>query len=65
MYRVDNRNFVSKSGFFCFLSMSGFLRKGGGSRTRVIILSRDELNVLHLKVLSIIIFEGGVLCVEN
>jgi len=59
-------NFVpNSSGFFCFWSMVGFPGKGGGSKTRVIILNKDGLNVMQLKLLSIIIFEGGVLCLEN
>jgi len=40
-------------------------RKGGGNKTRVIILNKDELNVVQLNLLQIIIFEGGVLCLEN
>jgi len=58
-------NFVPNSGFLCFQSMVSFLREGGGSKTRVIILNKDGLNVVQLKLLSIIIFEGGVLCLEN
>jgi hypothetical protein len=50
--------------FFAFGQWLAF-RKGGGSKTRVIILNKDGLNVMQLKLLSIIIFEGGVLCLEN
>ena len=50
-------NFVPNSGFFCFWSMVSFPRKGGGSKTRVIILNKDGLNVMQLKLLSIIIFK--------
>jgi len=63
----------NKKRFFSFQSMPNlnfaelisFLRKGGGSKTRVIILNKNGLNVMQLKLLSIIIFEGGVLCLEN
>jgi len=50
--------------FFVFSQWLAF-RKGGGSKTQVIILNKDGLNVMQLKLLSIIIFEGGVLCLEN
>jgi hypothetical protein len=45
--------------------MVGFLRKGGGSKTRVVILNKDGLAVVQVKLLSIVIFEGGVLCLES
>ncbi len=51
--------------FFAFGQWLAFQRKGGGSKTRVIILNKNGLNVMQLKLLSIIIFEGGVLCLEN
>jgi len=58
-------NSVPNRGFSYFQSTVSFLRKEGGSETRVIILNEDGLNVVQLQILSTVIFEGGVSCLEN
>jgi len=61
-----NKNLVLKCGFFAINQpMISVSKERRWHQIASNIPAKDGLNVVELKLLSIVIFEGGVLCLEN